>query len=94
MAGRISSGRLRRTVASKGCDAHRQDGLEGIRSHPREILAAIDAGHLQYRVSSIHGNPWLRLLRQEVEVLMASTYNDTLHKQSGPRLSWLKSTRN
>jgi uncharacterized protein YlxW (UPF0749 family) len=46
-----------------------------------EILAAIDAGHLQYRVSSIHGNPWLRLLRHEVEVLMTSTYNDRLHKQ-------------
>ncbi len=47
-----------------------------------EILAAIDAGHLQYRVSSIHGNPWLRLLRHEVEVLMTSTYNDKLHKQN------------
>ncbi|MDQ6613630.1 MAG: hypothetical protein M3083_02420 [Actinomycetota bacterium] len=46
-----------------------------------EILAAIDAGHIQYRVSSIHGNPWLRLLRHEVEVLMTSTYNDKLHKQ-------------
>lgn len=26
-----------------------------------EIVAAIEAGQLQYRVSSIHGNPWLRL---------------------------------
>jgi hypothetical protein len=41
-----------------------------------EILAAIDAGKLQYRVSSIHGNPWFRLLRREVEELMASTYDD------------------
>ncbi|MDQ6617516.1 MAG: hypothetical protein M3083_22910 [Actinomycetota bacterium] len=46
-----------------------------------EILAAIDAGHLQYRVSSIHGNPWLRLLRREVEVLVSNTYNDSHHKQ-------------
>jgi hypothetical protein len=47
-----------------------------------EILAAIDAGRLRYRVSSIHGNPWFRLLRREVEDLMTSTYNDRHHRQS------------
>jgi hypothetical protein len=46
-----------------------------------EILAAIDAGDLQYRVSSIHGNPWFRLLRREVEVLTSTTYNDIDHRQ-------------
>jgi hypothetical protein len=46
-----------------------------------EILAAIDAGQLQYRVSSIHGNPWLRLLRREVEDLMSGTYNDRQHRR-------------
>jgi hypothetical protein len=46
-----------------------------------EILAAVDAGQLQYRVGSIHGNPWLRLLRREVEELMDSTYNDRQHRQ-------------
>jgi len=46
-----------------------------------EILAAIDAGLLQYRVSSIHGSPWLRLLRRELEDLIAGTYNDREHRQ-------------
>lgn len=46
-----------------------------------EILVAIDAGQLQYRISSIHGNPWLRFLRREVEELMITTYNDRQHKQ-------------
>jgi hypothetical protein len=46
-----------------------------------EILGAIDAGQLQYRVSSIHGNPWLRLLRREVEDLMTRFYNDRPHRQ-------------
>src|SRR5436305_15125576 len=32
-----------------------------------EIFAAIDAGKLQYRPAAMHGNPWLRLLRSEVE---------------------------
>ena len=46
-----------------------------------EIEAAIDAGQLQYRVGVVHGNPWLRLLRREVEELMESTYNDRDHRQ-------------
>lgn len=46
-----------------------------------EIEAAIEAGQLQYRVGVVHGNPWLRLLRREVEELMESTYNDRDHRQ-------------
>lgn len=36
----------------------------------QEIMAAIRAGNLQFRESNIHGNPWFRLLRQEVEALV------------------------
>ena len=50
-----------------------------------EIVAAIDAGQLQYRVGVIHGNPWLRLLRREVEDLMDSTYDDQDHRQRRAR---------
>ena len=32
-----------------------------------EIIAAIRAGKLQFRESNMHGNPWFRLLRHEVE---------------------------
>jgi hypothetical protein len=32
-----------------------------------EIYDAIDAGTLHYRQAAMHGNPWLRLLRREVE---------------------------
>lgn len=35
-----------------------------------EIEAAIRGGKLQYRVNSAHGNPYLRLLRGEVEALV------------------------
>jgi predicted nuclease with TOPRIM domain len=45
-----------------------------------EIEAAIDAGQLQYRVGVVHGNPWLRLLRRELEALVESTYNDREHR--------------
>ena len=50
-----------------------------------EIEAAIDAGQLQYRVGVIHGNPWLTLLRREVEDLMTSTYDDQDHRQRRAR---------
>jgi hypothetical protein len=36
----------------------------------QEIVAAIRAGKLQFREGSMHGNPWLRLLRHEVEALV------------------------
>jgi len=35
-----------------------------------EIYAAMRAGKLQYREASMHGNPWFRLLRHEVEALV------------------------
>ncbi len=35
-----------------------------------EIIEAVQAGKLHYRVASMHGNPWFRLLRGEVEQLV------------------------
>ena len=40
----------------------------------KEILDAINAGELQFRESSMHGNPWFRLLRVEVERLVEKKY--------------------
>ena len=41
-----------------------------------EIIQAIRAGKLQYRHNSIHGNPFLRLLRREVEALVKKKHGD------------------
>src|SRR5258708_24663666 len=41
-----------------------------------EIYDAIEAGTLQYRQAYMHGNPWLRLLRREVEALAKSRHGD------------------
>ena len=41
-----------------------------------EIYDAIDAGALQYRQAYMHGNPWLRLLRREVEALARARHGD------------------
>lgn len=36
----------------------------------QEIIAAMRVGKLQFRESNMHGNPWYRLLRHEVESLV------------------------
>src|SRR5450759_1953219 len=41
-----------------------------------EIIAAIRAGKLQYRPAAIQGNPWLRLLRREVEDLVSTRHGE------------------
>jgi hypothetical protein len=54
-----------------------------------EIFAAIDAGKLQYRPGSMHGNPWLRLLRREVEELVRTSQGEgyLLERQSRTELA-------
>ena len=39
-----------------------------------EIIEAIRRGELQYRENSIHGNPYIRLLRSEIEKLIENKY--------------------
>ena len=43
-----------------------------------DIIKAINQGKLQYRDGSIYGNPWLRLLRYEVEKLAEEIFGKTL----------------
>ena len=48
----------------------------------QEIIAAIRVGKLQFRESNMHGNPWFRLLRHEVESLVRDkSGQDQLHKK-------------
>lgn len=47
-----------------------------------EMFAAMRAGKLQFRQSNMHGNPWFRLLRHEVEALVREKGGqDHLHKK-------------
>ena len=48
----------------------------------QEIVEAIREGKLQFRENHIHGNPYLRLLRHEVEALVSNkSGQDHLHKK-------------
>jgi hypothetical protein len=47
-----------------------------------QIIDAIKSGKLQYRQNHIHGNPYLRLLRNEVEYLSKELFgNDYFENQ-------------
>ena len=47
-----------------------------------EIVEGIRAGKLQYRENSVYGNPFLRLIRKEVEALVKGKYGkDYLKKK-------------
>ena len=50
-----------------------------------EIFAAIDAGELQYRPAAMHGNPWLRLLRREVEDLARTLHGERYLREQQAR---------
>ena len=41
-----------------------------------EIIDAIKGGKLQFRKNYMHGNPYLRLVRSEVEELVVEKYGD------------------
>lgn len=46
-----------------------------------EIVRGIRSGALQFREGSMHGNPWFRLLRREVEALVANKHGADYLKQ-------------
>jgi hypothetical protein len=50
-----------------------------------EIYAAIDAGKLQYRAAAMHGNPWPRLLRREVEDLARTLHGERYLREQQAR---------
>ena len=41
-----------------------------------DIVQGIRVGKLRWREASMHGNPWLRLLRREVEALVKKKHGD------------------
>jgi len=57
--------------------AHKEFGLT-----QQEIVEAIRCGKLQYRENNIYGNPYLRLVRSEVEAWVNEKYgSDYLKKK-------------
>ena len=54
----------------KGATFSDKSALQEFGLTQQEIYAAMRAGKLQYREANMHGNPWFRLLRHEVEALV------------------------
>ena len=58
-----------------------------------EIYDAIDAGKLQYRRAAMHGNPWLRLLRREVEELARNLHGERDFREQQARTELVRINR-
>ena len=58
-----------------------------------EIYAAIDAGKLRYQPAAMHGNPWLRLLRREVEDLVRARSGDRYLRERKARTELAQTNR-
>jgi hypothetical protein len=56
--------------SSKGATLSDKSARQEFGLTQQEIIVAIRAGKLQFRESTMHGNPWLRLLRHEVEAVV------------------------
>jgi hypothetical protein len=60
----------------KGATLSDKTARQEFRLTQDEIYDAIEAGTLNYRRAAMHGNPWLRLLRREVEALARTSHGD------------------
>src|SRR5438034_3600386 len=64
----------------KGATLSDKTAREEFKLMQDEIIQAIRAGTLHYREGSMYGNPWLRLLRREVEALVRQKHGDNYLK--------------
>ena len=85
-AGAEEWGRKSATLSDK--TARSQYGLT-----QEEIYAAIDVGKLQYRPAAMHGNPWLRLLRREVEDVVRARSGDRYLRERKARTELAQTNR-
>jgi len=61
----------------KGCTLSDKSAREEFGLTHDEIIKAVGCGELHYRVNSVYGNPFLRLIRSEVEALVEKKYGGT-----------------
>jgi len=59
---------------TKGATFSHKSAMKEFNLTEKEIFEAVSQGKLQYRENSIYGNPFLRLLRSEVEKYVQKKY--------------------
>ena len=75
------SGEADSVWAKKGATLSDKSARKEFRLTQEEIIEAIKAGKLQYRHNNVFGNPYLKLVRSEVEALVADKYGNNYLKQ-------------
>jgi hypothetical protein len=66
----------------KGATLSHKNACKEFNLTEEQIMAAMQAGKLQYRQNYAHGNPYFRLLRSEVKTLALEVHGaDSIKKQ-------------
>ena len=68
------SGKAKSVWSKKGATLSDKSARKEYGLAQEEIIEAIKDGKLQYRNNNIYGNPYLRLIRSEVEALVDEKY--------------------
>ncbi len=58
-----------------------------------EIVTAVQAGKLRYRLGSVYGNPFLRLIRRELETLLKKERGNAFLKEQQAKTELAHITR-
>jgi hypothetical protein len=59
-----------------------------------EIIEGIEDGKLHYRINSVFGNPYYKLIRSEVETFVAEKYGSNYLRSIKSRKGWHRPTKN
>ena len=79
--------------ADKGSTLSDKSAVKEFGLTHQEIIEAIRCGKLQYRTNNFYGNPYLRLVRSEVEALVNEKYGAAYLKKKKLKKEFAEVTR-
>ncbi len=56
----------------KGATLSHKNAMKEYQLSEQELIKALNEGELQYKINYVHGNPYYKLIRREVEELVES----------------------
>ncbi|TRZ67009.1 MAG: hypothetical protein D4Q77_03755 [Methanothrix sp.] len=77
----MCSGETNSAWSKKGATLSDKSARKEFGLTQEEIIEAIEDGKLQYRVNSVFGNPYLKLVRSEVEAFVDEKYGSNYLKK-------------
>ncbi|MGB2728746.1 MAG: hypothetical protein WBD09_09780 [Halobacteriota archaeon] len=89
----MHSGEANSAWFKKGATLSDKSAREEFGLTQEEIIEGIGDGKLHYRVNYVFGNPYLKLVRGEVEAFVDEKYGSNYLKKKKSRQSWHRPTK-